>query len=60
MKADMETIRKAVTKNHGGLGKASDSQIMTIWTSLSAETQEQYIKSVEKGRKAKNAISDKS
>jgi len=41
-----ETIRAAVLRNRGGLEKATDSQIMIIWDSLTAKTQKQYLDSV--------------
>ncbi len=56
----MDLIRKAIIKHRGGLENASDSQIKQIWDSLSQDTQEQYLKALEKERKAKDAVSDAS
>ncbi|NIP25619.1 MAG: hypothetical protein GWN94_18265 [Phycisphaerae bacterium] len=43
---DIETIRKAVTKNRGGLKEASDGQIRIIWYALDETTQQKYLKSI--------------
>lgn len=54
---DIETIRKAVTKNRGGFEKASDAQIRIIWYSLDETTQQKYLKTVtpKTERKGKDA-----
>ena len=57
---NIETIRRAVTKNRGGLKEASDGQIMIIWGSLDEPTQQKYLQSVSpkgvsKERKGNNA-----
>ena len=54
---DAETIRKAVTKNRGGLKNASNAQIKIIWDSLDETTQQKYLKSVQPKteRKVKDA-----
>lgn len=54
---DMEIIRRAVRKHHGGFGKAMDDQIMTLWNSLPKEVQEKYLEDT-KERKAENAVSN--
>jgi len=59
-----EKIREAVCKNRGGLNQASDEQIQTVWRSLTAETQKQYLDSIETRQTAKkkgktDAVSDK-
>jgi hypothetical protein len=55
--SDIESIRKAVLKNHGGFKEASDAQIMTIWDSLDETTKQRYLKKVttKAERKAKDA-----
>ena len=53
---DKKTIRQAVIKNRGGFENATDAQLSTLWNSLPAETQNQYLESV-KERKGKNAVS---
>jgi hypothetical protein len=57
MKMDIETIRKAVTKHHGGFKEANDAQIMTLWESLDEPTKEKYLKKVtpKSERKSKDA-----
>lgn len=55
-----ERIRAAVCQNRGGLEEASDSQIMLIWNSLSAETQKQYLDSIKEERSEKDAVSNPS
>lgn len=54
MKMKIETIRRAVLKHHGGFGKATDAQIMTLWRSLPEEVQKKYLENT-KERKAENA-----
>ena len=54
MKAKFEKIKASVLKNRGGLSGASDSEIMTIWNSLTPETQKQYLESV-KNKEASDA-----
>lgn len=50
---DIETIRKAVMKNRGGLEDASDSQIRIIWYALDEQTQKSYLKSIGYGKERK-------
>ena len=54
---DIETIRRAVTKNRGGLNDATDAQIMIIWDSLDEQTRQEYLQKISKERKGKNADS---
>lgn len=56
----IETIRAAILRNRGGLEKATGSQIMLIWNSLTAETQKQYLDSVKEERKDSDAVSNPS
>lgn len=58
MKIDL--IRRAIIKHRGGLEDATDSQIKQIWDSLSRDTQEQYLQTLEKGRSKKDAVSNTS
>lgn len=58
MATQIKKIREAVCANRGGLGEATDSQIMTIWKSLPADVQKQYLESI-KERKASDAPGDK-
>lgn len=44
MPDEFEKIRTAVLANRGGLGEATDVQIITIWDSLDAVTQQEYLK----------------
>ena len=55
---DMELIRKAIIKHHGGFKEATDSQIMIVWGSLDEPTKEAYLKTVatKPERKGKNAV----
>ena len=39
----IENIRRAVASHHGGFDTASDEEIMSVWQSLTTETQERYI-----------------
>lgn len=41
-----QTIIAAVKSNRGGLANATDTQVLTIWRSLDAATQETYLKSL--------------
>lgn len=34
MTADMETIRRAVTKHHGGFERADDADILALWRTV--------------------------
>jgi len=55
-KLSMEKIRQAVCKHRGGWESASDAEIRTVWNSLSAEIQQQYLDNLkEKGKD--NAVS---
>jgi len=55
--ANIKKIKEAVLANRGGLGEASDTQIMTIWRSLDEATQNQYTESVKMEVKGnKNAL----
>ena len=45
-KTSKTKIREAILANRGGHEKTSDAGIMTIWNSLGAETQKQYLDSV--------------
>ena len=54
-----QKIREAVLKNRGGLSEADDQQIMIIWRSLDAETQQKYLDSI-KAKESKNAVSTRS
>ena len=57
--ANIKRIREAVLANRGGLGEASDTQILTIWRSLDEATQNQYTESVKKEVKGnKDALSN--
>ena len=57
--ANIKKIKEAVLANRGGLGEASDTQIMTIWRSLDEATQNQYTESVKMEVKGnKNALSN--
>lgn len=58
MATQIKKIREAVCANRGGLSDATDSQIMTIWKSLPADVQKQYLESI-KGRKESDAPGDK-
>ena len=58
MATQIKKIREAICANRGGLGKASDSQIMIIWKSLPADVQKQYLESI-KGRKVSDAPGNK-
>jgi len=53
--ADIKKIREAVLKNRGGFETASDSEILTIWNSLTDETRKQYIESVKTVETAKKS-----
>lgn len=57
MTKDKTKIRKAILANHGGLGEAGDTQIMTIWNSLDEQTQKKYM---EKLKEKKDAVNIKS
>ena len=52
---DMDVIRQAILKNRGGLKKATDNELMTIWNSLEKETQQKYLESVKKKGAKTNA-----
>lgn len=54
----METIRRAIQKNHGGLNNATDAQIKTIWDSHTEETRKKYLQNLNE-RKDKDADRDK-
>ena len=55
--ANIKKIKEAVLANRGGLGEASDTQILTIWRSLDEATQNQYTESVKMEVKGnKNAL----
>jgi hypothetical protein len=61
MKTSIKEIREAIIKNCGGFEAADDAAIMNKWDSLTAETQKQYLNSLENTenikiseRKAKN------
>jgi len=43
-----ETIREAIIKNRGGWENATDSQLATMWSHLSADTQKGYLESIKK------------
>ena len=53
---DIKKIREAVIKNRGGWENAMDEEIMTIWRSLDAETQQKYLNSI-KTKEKNNAVS---
>lgn len=46
MKPDIKTIRQAVLTHRGGLQNATDAQILTLWNSLPADVQQQYLADV--------------
>ena len=50
----MDLIREAVLKHRGGLENATDVQIKTIWNSLDEQTQEKYLKNVNKKPEVRN------
>jgi hypothetical protein len=52
---DIKIIRAAVCRNHGGMEQATDSQILTVWQSLTAETQKKYLSQKEE----KDAVSSR-
>ena len=41
-------IREAIIKNRGGWENATDSQLVTLWSHLSADTQTEYLESIKK------------
>ncbi len=41
---DIEKIRTAVRKHHGGMADASDTEILAVWNSLLPATQKLYLK----------------
>jgi len=47
----IKTIRRAVCKNHGGFGNATDAQIMKLWNMLPDETRKRELQSVKDERK---------
>ena len=64
----IKKIREAVLANRGGLQKATDGQIMIIWSHLPADIQKQYLdlikaedgrQKADSRREAKDAVSDK-
>lgn len=54
MEIEIETIRKAVTRHHGGLQKATDAEIRIIWGALPPDVQEKYLTKI-KVRRDKDA-----
>jgi len=48
MRPDIKSIREAICANRGGWSNASDQEIMTIWSSLDKQSQNAYLKSIEK------------
>lgn len=46
MAENIDKIRQAIHTNRGGHGTASDSQIRTIWRSLTPDTQKEYLESI--------------
>ena len=59
MEIKMETIRRAILKYHGGLKEATDSQVMTVWGSLTEETKKQYLQNMKERKDKKDADRDK-
>jgi hypothetical protein len=53
MSYDLQTIREAICRNHGGFIDSTDDQILRLWNALGKEVQEHYIKQEEK----KDAVS---
>ena len=45
-KHNIKKIRDAIVKNRGGLGQATDDQILAIWNSLDEQTQKKYLDSL--------------
>jgi hypothetical protein len=43
MELDVDIVRHAVVRNHGGMTNCTDEQIMDIWNSLAPETREAYL-----------------
>ena len=61
MMGNRKQIRDAILANRGGFEKASDSEIMAIWSSLDEATQKSYLESIKKKPELKekpNAVSD--
>ena len=50
MKFNIAEIKKAILLHRGGFENATDAQLLTIWNSLDAEVQDQYMKNL-KGEK---------
>ena len=56
---DMQTIRRAICKNRGGLESADDSQLLSLWNSLDKATQEYYLQTLNDERSVLNATRNK-